>query len=98
MIRKKIGKPYFINLAFQDFDEYQYCVHHEVLHIAMKYDPPAWFVTIDPDPYMVELEGFGKAVVFYRCSGRDFVMELRVERELKNMGIKNAMDLFKIIN
>ena len=46
----KVGKPYFSNLVFQDFDEYAYCVNHENLHYAMKYEPPVWFVTIYPEP------------------------------------------------
>ena len=46
-IRKKIGKPYFENLEFQDFDEYASIIRNENLHYAMKEDPPVWFCTID---------------------------------------------------
>lgn len=46
-IRKKIGKPYFENLEFKDFDEYCCVVWKPNLNSAIEQDPPVWFCTID---------------------------------------------------
>lgn len=87
---KSLSTPYFQDLIFDDFDEYAYCVHHEDLHDAMKYNPPAWFVTIDQDQDELEPE------IMPRMD--ELIIERKLLMYLNERSLLRTIDLFKKVS